>query len=338
MTAVADEATADAGPAPETTAPGAGPVTGEDPEIGLTDEDLRVIAMAHAQIFKACSLASSRMLARERPAALQAVTDAEAELAEARSELEDPQAVVDRLRAELDECRRRGQEVQLAADDKSLTVRLEARSLKVAITEETAAIEERVRRATRVTDPLIVTVTAAERKVRALKNLLTRLDEAIAFPFTSELGKATEPYRQYLLGTGTWYSSRSQDARELVMKHLRSTNLGHELQVQAIQAYLAGHPDALAVGGNVKRFADGTTITHPANGPDIVTGAQPTPESLAAVPGVPQTPGPSGAEVMGGLRSGAGWPQPAPQNVTKAAPRRGAIGWGLEELLDAASR
>ena len=81
------------------------------------------------------------------------------------------------------------------------------------------------------------------------------------FPFVTELGKATEPYRQYLLGTGTWYSSRSQDARELVMKHLRSTNLGHELQVQAIQAYLAGHPDALAVGGNVKHFADGTTIT-----------------------------------------------------------------------------
>ena len=54
------------------------------------------------------------MLARNGPQPLQAVTDAEAELAEARSELEDPQAVVDRLRAELDECRRRGQEVQLS--------------------------------------------------------------------------------------------------------------------------------------------------------------------------------------------------------------------------------
>ena len=54
MTAVAEEAPSDAGPAPETTAPGAGPVTGEDPDIGLTDEDLRTIAMAHAQIFKAC--------------------------------------------------------------------------------------------------------------------------------------------------------------------------------------------------------------------------------------------------------------------------------------------
>jgi hypothetical protein len=236
-------------------------------------------------------------------------------------------------------CRRRAGEIQLAHEDESLVVRLEARSLKLAVEQETVSLEERLKIAVRVTDPLVVAVTAAEREVSSARGFLGRLIEAIAFPFASPLGKATAPYVRWQLDTGTWFRAGGATSRDIIMEALRQTGIGAQVERNAITAYLAGHPAALEAGGNIKRWGDGTTLTHTPDGVDIVTQGQATREQLAQVPAVPVVPGPPGAEVIAGVRNGAGWPEPAPSAVTKAHRGRRADGWwGLTEFLDRASR
>ncbi len=316
MTAV----TEDAGPVPESaTADDTGPAPGGDPDSGLTDADLTVIAEAAAAVFRVCSRAASRVLALQRPGAEEAVTGAETELAEARAALEAPQAVVDRLNAELAECRRRGEEVRLAGDDESLAVRLEARSLRAAVAEETAALEERLRTAVRAAVAPTVAVAAAERKARAARSTLAALNQAIQTPFFTGLGMATKAHERWLLATGAWYGSGSPEAEGIVIRHLRATGLGDRLQRDAIRAFTSGDPVAVAAGGNVKRWQDGTELTYTPGGPAVVRNTHMSAESMGAVPPAPQAPAPGAAEVMAGIRAGTGWPAPAPQAVTKAA-------------------
>ncbi len=294
------------------TTPARPPVDRPDPISGLTTADEEAIARASAEVFKVCSNAAVRVLKAQRPSLQQRVTHTETILTEARAALEGPQAVVDKLSAELAECQRRGEEVKLASDDESLTVRLEARSLKLAIEEETASLRERVTLATRVTDPLVVAVTAADREVKIARARLTEHDQAAEFPFVSDIGKATGGYMRFMLATGSWFHSTGPEARAIVLEALRLTGIGAEVERNAIGAYISGDPAARSIGTSTKRWPDGTTLIHTPGGADIVTTGRATAADLSAAPAVPwgTGPGAGAAEVITGIRTGFGWPEP----------------------------
>ena len=250
MTAVADEATADAGPAPETTASGAGPATGDGADIGLTDEDLRTIAMAHAADLQDVQQRLEQDARQGTARSLQAVTDAEAELAEARSQLEGPQAVVDRLRARARRVPGQSRGDHVCRRRRRPQRPIQARSVRVAIAEETAELEERVRVAVRITDPSVVAVAAAERKLRSVRSAArghSMRQSSSRSPASS--GRATAPHRQYLLGTGLWCGSDSPEARQIIKDAATDSGIGAQLQEDAIRAYCAGDHRALGVGG-----------------------------------------------------------------------------------------
>jgi hypothetical protein len=307
---------------------------------GLDEDDLKAIAAAQAEVFRVCTAAAARELSAHLPAAEQAVTDTEAKLGEARASLAGPQAVADRLQAELDECRAAAEAIQLAADDEHLSVRIRARAERAAVAEEAALLEERLRTALRVTDPLVVAVAAAERALKAARGVLAALSEAIRTPLFSGLGRSTKPYSEWLRLSGAWYGDGSREAESLVMGHLKSTGLGARLQTEAIRAYASGHPDALAVAGNVRHLPDGSTVTTTPDGLSVVTHGAATPQDLASAPPVNTVPGPGMADVIGGVRAGIGWPQPQPRAVTKtAAPRRPeVVPDAIRDLMGWASR
>jgi hypothetical protein len=68
------------------------------------------------------------------------------------------------------------------------------------------------------------------------------------------------------------------------MSALRASGIGAELEKQAMEAYRAGDPAALAVGGNTHPWPDGTTlVAQPGKAPVVSTG-QATRGQIAAFP------------------------------------------------------
>ena len=135
------------------------------------------------------------------------------------------------------------------------------------------------------------------------------LEQAIKAPFATGLGMATGPYMRYLRATGVWLGESSPEAEKIARAHLKESGLGRRVQEDAINAYLDGDPDAQRVG-HTKTWPDGTSMLHRAGQPPVVYQGRATPQDLAAAPVVHTVPGPSAAEVMTGVRQGAGWPIP----------------------------
>lgn len=297
---------------------------------GLTADDLAEIMAVQAIVFRVCSAAAGRVLAAERPAVQDRVTELEEWAAEARTALEPMQAIVTRLQDELAECRRRAEGVKLAADDESLTVRLEARSLRVAIEEETRAIEARLQVAMHDADPYHLAARDADRELTAATRELADLDQALEMPFIHWRGQVTGAYEVYALRTGLWHDIGGNIARRIMKPALADTGYGREIEENALKAYAAGDPAARNVAGDVKHFGDGNALINSPDGVPLVVHGAATPEGLAAAPVVPRGPAPSAVDIAAGMHSGAGWPQQ--QAVTKA---RNSVDqdWPLPEAI-----
>jgi hypothetical protein len=283
------------------------PATGLDFH-GLTlDEEARIL-QAHAVIFATCQAAAARELAGQRPRTARELADAEAALQDARMRLEGPQAVADQLAARLDECVRKGEECKLASEDDDLETCITARSRKIAYEQTAEELGKRVQVAQRIADPLHVAVIDAERKLKTARMHAETLERAIELPFATGLGMATGPYARYLRATGEWLGENSPEAEKIARAHLEESGYGRRLQEDAINAYLDGDPAARQIG-HTKTWPDGTSMIHRDGQPPVVFQGRVTAQDLAHGPVVNPVPGPPGADVIGGLRNAAGWPQ-----------------------------
>ena|SRR5689334_9673579 len=65
---------------------------------------------------------------------------------------------------------------------------------------------------------------------------------------------------------------------------LAKSGIGAEIATQAIEAYRAGDPSALAAGGNTRRFDDGRTLIHEPGKPPVVYQGLAMSGELAALP------------------------------------------------------
>ena len=292
------------------------PVTGLDFD-GLTIDEEAHILQAHAVIFALCQAAASRELAGQRPGTERELADATAALEDARTKLEGPEAIVTHLKGELAATLEDLALCRTAADSDDRKARIRARSERLALEQEAEELEERVRLASLTADPFHVVVIDAERKLKTARMHVETLDKAIKVPFASGLGMATRAYLRYLRATGGWLGESSPEAEKIARAHLKESGLGRRVQEDAINAYLDGDPDALRVG-HTKTWPDGTSMLHRAGQPPVVYQGRATPQDLASAPVVNTVPGPSGAEVMTGVRAGAGWPIPPPEAVHKS--------------------
>lgn len=281
---------------------------------GLTLEEHSTILDAMTVVLAVTQEAARRTLQAERPALEAEVTLAEQRASEALTAAEPGRETVARLEAELEACQQRAAELQAASDDDDLSVRLDARTWRLAVEQETEALQGRLQRAHRAADPAANTLRQAENDLNRARAELASLDAAIELPFAHPRGQATEAHRVYSLRTGLWAESDGETARSIVDDYLRRSGYGADLERNAIRAYLAGDPRARSAG-DVKHFADHTLI-NTGEVPVVAHGAA-QPGSLDGRPPVP-TQAPSGAEISQGARAGQ-WPAQQASSVTKAA-------------------
>ena len=302
-----------ADPGQDDPAPPDVPDGGADPS-GLTAEDWSVILDAMTVITAVTQEAARRALQAEREPLDAEVRDTAQRAAEALSAAEPGREIVARLSAELAACEQRAAELVAAADDDDLSVRLDARTWRLAVEQETTALRDRLQVAARANDPHNDAVRHADHEHARAVAQLASLDKAIADPWATERGRNTDAYRVFSLRTGLWAESDGPVSRSIVDTYLRR-GYGAKLQRDAIAAFQAGQvPSA----GEVKHFPDGSAYIPSADGPGIHVQGRARPEDLAAARPADTSPAPSGADVMGGLRTGAGQ-LPAPATVTKSS-------------------
>jgi hypothetical protein len=221
---------------------------------------------------------------------------------DARKAYEPAQATLAALEGELAECERRAANiVQVVSDDADLTARVEARSLRLAFEEEAAALRERIRIAKAIAHPLVQANGETAAELGKAKAALAELEEAVKAPFLTELGARTPQWVPYQLYTGFWFHDLSSaTSQAIMMKALRDSGLGAEIETRAIGAYRSGDPAALAVGGTTRTLADGSTVVTAPNGPPVVWhGSRPaTADDVAAMPPLPAGDGRTAADVM----------------------------------------
>jgi hypothetical protein len=204
--------------------------------------------------------------------------------------------VVDRLRAELADCEQRaGNAATVINDDMDLTARIEARSLKAAFAEETAALTDRIRVIEReALSPLQQDLAAAHAAERLVNGEAADIMAAAEDPFTHPRARQTSGWAMRMsrrwgevLLTGDEHDPGWKDARVSLMAALRASGIGEAIEKQAIEAYRAGDPAALAVGGNTHRWPDGTTLVSQPGQPPVVSQGTATRGQLASLPPAP---------------------------------------------------
>jgi len=115
-----------------------------------------------------------------------------------------------------------------------------------------------------------LSAVAARREADRTAALSAEAAEAIESPLSHPLGEATTAYQSFLVHSGLWLSDpKSALARSLLLELMGPSGVGAQVQKDAIAAYLAGDPAALAAGG-VDRLPDGTTVTRRPGRPSIV--------------------------------------------------------------------
>jgi hypothetical protein len=204
------------------------------------------------------------------------------------------------LEGELAECERRAANiVQVVSDDADLAARVEARSLRLAFEEEAGALRERIRIAKAIAHPSMQANAETAAELAKAKSELAGLEEAVKAPFLAEAGTRTPQWVPYQLYTGFWFHDLSSaTSKAILLKALKDSGLGAEIERRAIEAYRAGDPAAVAVGGNTTRLPDGDTVITSPDGPPVVYHGRATPAEVAALPGLFMGDGRTGAEVM----------------------------------------
>jgi hypothetical protein len=226
----------------------------------------------------------------------------EAATAAAREALTGPLARLAGLEAELAECQRRAANITtVITDDMDMAARVEARSLRLAFAEEGEHLAAKVTeyRNTAVA-PLQAGLRAAEDAETLAQQLANYVLEADADPLHHELGQAMPSYALRMARrwgetviAGDKEDPEYGEAVKWLKTALRVSGVGEQVQVDAIQAWLAGDPAARSVNPGTKTWPDGTKLITSPDGPPIVT-RRASPAELRALPGKPlpdSTPG-----------------------------------------------
>ena len=113
------------------------------------------------------------------------------------------------------------------------------------------------------------------------------------------MGPRTPQWPAYQVYTGFWFHDlTSARSRAILMKALKDSGLGAEIETRAIEAFRAGDPAALAVGGNTTRLADGNTVITSPGQPPVVYHGHATAAEVGRLPGLPMGDGRTAADVM----------------------------------------
>lgn len=167
-----------------------------DRAVALLRQGAALLAEADALLIRA-SLAETAEDARERIAELEREIQAtEPELAAATAELE-------RLQAERAECQRRAISIRDANNDANLSIRIEARALAAAVTEELASLADRIQAAGDVVSVHDAAIGRAASRVNELEAELAELAAATAAPFTHPRAQQTAAYAMRVLSGRT---------------------------------------------------------------------------------------------------------------------------------------
>ena len=209
------------------------------------------------------------------------------------------QATIDRLAAELADCRGRAGNIDQVIDtDADLTSRIEARSLRLAFAEEQADLTGRIDMIRR---GLLTTLQADLTEARGAEDRArtagAALVDAAESPLTHPAARRTEGYGVWLQGraleilaAGDHRAAGWAEARGELMSLLRSSGIGAEIETKAIQAFRSGDPAAVSVGGTTTHLPSGDTVVYdPSTGrPPVVMSGRATAQQLAAAPAAPQ--------------------------------------------------
>jgi len=219
---------------------------------------------------------------------------------DARQMYEPAAATVAALEAELAECERRAANiVQVVSDGADLTAQVEARSLRLAFEEEAGALRERIRMAREIAAPCVAANGETAAELGKARAALAELEEAVKAPFLTGMGPRTPQWPAYQVYTGFWFHDlTSARSRAILMKALKDSGLGAEIETRAIEAFRAGDPAALAVGGNTTRLADGNTVITSPGQPPVVYHGHATAAEVGRLPGLPMGDGRTAADVM----------------------------------------
>lgn len=218
----------------------------------------------------------------------------EAEVAAVLAEraVAEPTAETDRLRSELAGVSGRAQLASVKAGSADWSARVDAHAEVAACEQETANLSERLREAQARLSVARAAANVARREADCAASLSAEAADALGNPLSHPLARATQAYQSFLIHSGLWMSQpKSATARQLVTDLLGPTGVGGQVQRDAIAAYLAGDPVALAAGGT-DTLPDGRTVTRRPGVPSIVgrprmSGQQ----ARSAMDAVPQVPG-----------------------------------------------
>lgn len=197
-----------------------------------------------------------------------------------------------RIAAELTAVAERGALASAAVSSADVTARLDARVRAAACAEESEHLSALLRDAAARAAAARSEAAAARREAGRTAALSDEAAGAIENPLSSPLGEDTAAYAAFMVRSGMWMSDpRSPVARQLVTEMLGPSGVGAQLQRDAISAYLAGDPAALAAGGT-DRLPDGRTVTHRPGRPPLVSQPRLSgDQAAAAMSAVPQVPG-----------------------------------------------
>lgn len=225
---------------------------------------------------------------------------------DAEAACEAPDAEAARLRAELAEVSGRALSAAGSLESDDLSARLDARIAVAACAEEAEHLTGLLRKAQAGADSARLAASVARREAKRAAGSAAQVAAAIENPLTSDLGTATEAYRDWLVNSGMWLSDpRSEIARALITDLLGPSGVGREIQEEAIRAYLDGHPAALSAGGT-DTLPSGSTVTHAPGRPSLVSRPRLSPaQAEAAMRPIPALPGDAYARAHA-----AGWDVP----------------------------
>jgi hypothetical protein len=140
--------------------------------------------------------------------------------------------------SELAECQRRATAIQAATADDDLTTRIEARALRLAINEESAALQARADAARSRVRAFELEEERCRREIRRRQGMIAEFSDAMTSPFTHPLGQAAVGYNLRLLSgrlvpillLGNKSHPEWNEAYRLLVHLVRVTGLGAETE------------------------------------------------------------------------------------------------------------
>jgi hypothetical protein len=213
----------------------------EEPEGGgLTMAEWSEVSRADQIVRDATEAAATRRLRRGVPDAQKRVKRAQSGLDAAKGPARTVESTVTKTERDLAEARRQLDQTAVNDDD-DLETRKRARVDIAALTEEVESLALKLERVRRVAAPFLDARGRAEGALSAARTALADLEKSISDPFSTETGRGTPEFRQFLKYSGNYEDFASDPAtRSVLISTLKSCGLYNDLVQQVVELWLAG--------------------------------------------------------------------------------------------------